>query len=130
MVIVMIPKPGRDHHKVKGWRPIVLANTVGKLGEKLIGGDLQDIEELWHARAFAGRKGRGAMDLVMLMDQLRGQHPGRDVHVRDIHSAFNSIDSRIMCSLIPDQDLKRWIKDFLASRTFRSRPTGSSGKQG
>ena len=40
MTIVMIPKPGKDHSKVKGWRPIVLANTVGKLGEKLIAGDL------------------------------------------------------------------------------------------
>ena len=46
MIMVMIPKLGRDHKKVKGWRPIVLANTVGKLGEKLIAEDLQDIEEL------------------------------------------------------------------------------------
>ena len=57
MIIVMIPKPGRDHAKVKGWRPIVLANTVGKLGEKPIAEDLPDIEDLWHRRAFAGRKG-------------------------------------------------------------------------
>ena len=42
-----IPKPGKDHSKVKGWRPIVLANTVGKLGEKLIAGDLREIEDVW-----------------------------------------------------------------------------------
>ena len=33
MTMVMISKPGRDHSKIKGWRPIVLANTVGKLGK-------------------------------------------------------------------------------------------------
>lgn len=90
MTMVMIPKPGRDHSKVKGHRPIVLANTVGKLGEKLIAADLQDMEELWHDR---GRKGRGAMDSVMLMQHMRGGPGGKDVYGRDIHSAFNSINS-------------------------------------
>lgn len=33
MQVVMIPKPGKDTGKVKGWRPILLVNTVGKLGE-------------------------------------------------------------------------------------------------
>lgn len=31
MKMVMVPKPGKDHTVVKGWRPIVLANTIGKL---------------------------------------------------------------------------------------------------
>ena len=105
IVMVIIPKPGRDHQKVKGWRPIVLANTVGKLGEKLIAEDLQDIEDLWHRRSFAGREGRGAMESVMLMDQLRKKYLGKDVHGRDIHSTFNSIHSKIMCRLIADEGL-------------------------
>jgi len=28
-VMVMIPKPSKDHTKVKGWGPIVLAYTIG-----------------------------------------------------------------------------------------------------
>lgn len=36
----MIAKPGKDHTAVKGWRPIVLANTVGKWCEKIIAQDL------------------------------------------------------------------------------------------
>ena len=68
MTVVMIPKPGRDHGKVEGWRAIVLANTVEKLGEKLIAEDLQEIEGLWHERAFAGR---GVGGSVMLLDLLR-----------------------------------------------------------
>jgi len=42
MEMVMIPKTGKDHSKVKGWRPIVLANAVGKLAEKIIAGELQN----------------------------------------------------------------------------------------
>ena len=74
MMMAMISKPGRDHSKVKGWRPIVLANTVGKLGEKLIGEDLQEIKEVWHERCFGGRKGRGPMDSVMLLAR---EKPGK-----------------------------------------------------
>ena len=40
MIMVMIPKLAKDHRKVKGWRPIVLANTVGKWCEKIVGQDL------------------------------------------------------------------------------------------
>jgi len=55
MIMLMIPKPGKDHTQVKGWCSIVLANTVGKLAEKIIAQELQAREELWHERAFAGR---------------------------------------------------------------------------
>ena len=36
MTMVMISKLGKIPREVKGWQPIVLVNTVGKLGEKLI----------------------------------------------------------------------------------------------
>ena len=97
MTMVMIPKPGKDHTEVKGWRPIVLS----KLGEKLKAEDLQAIEELCHDRSFAGREGRGASDSVMSMDKLR-KETGGDDHGRDIPSAFNSIDRGIMCELLAD----------------------------
>jgi len=56
MQMIMIPKPGKDISKVKGWRPIILANTVGKLTEKLVAEELQNHETLWHPLSFAGRK--------------------------------------------------------------------------
>ena len=97
-----------------------MANTVRKLGESLIAEHLQDIGDIWRGRAFGGRKGRGAMDSVMIMDQLRRKHPGKHVHGRDIHSAFNSIDTTItVCSLIKARDLGFWVKDFLALRSFQ-----------
>jgi len=84
--MVMLPKPGKDHTRVEDWRPVVLANTVRKLVEKL-----QEREELWHERAFAGREGRGAIDSVMLMNMLMEQHPAEEVIGRDAQSAFNTL---------------------------------------
>jgi len=40
--VVMIPKPGKDHYKTKGWRPINLINCIGKLGEKVVADRLQE----------------------------------------------------------------------------------------
>ena len=78
---VMIPKTSKDHTRVNGWRPIVLANTVGKLVEKMVAQELQTREELWHARALAGRKGREAVDSVMLMAMLMEKYPDGEVIV-------------------------------------------------
>jgi len=93
MKMVMIPKLGKDHTAVKGWRPIVLANTIGKLAEKVVAIELQRHEELWHerSRAFAGRKGRGAMDSVMLMAHIAEKHPEGVIIGRDAQSAFNTV---------------------------------------
>ena len=38
--VVMIPKPGKDHTQLKGWRPINLINCVCKLGEKVVADEL------------------------------------------------------------------------------------------
>ena len=61
------------------------------------------------------------MDSVMLMDHIRWKATGSDVYERNIHPAFNSIDTKIMCDLISHEDLRRWIKNFLAPRTFQIR---------
>jgi len=116
--MIMIPKPGWDHSKVKGWRPIVLSNTVGKLADKLVAEDLGQKRELFYERAFAGRKGRGAIDSVMLMDKLR-KRTGGHVYRRDIKSAFNSLDRDKMYEILRNhEDLREWVDHFLPPRTF------------
>ena len=91
LTMVTIPKPGKDHTKVKGRHPIVLANTMGKWCDKIVSQDLGGKEELRHPLSFAGRKGEGAMDSVMLMDQRR-KETGGTVYGKDIKSAFNLVE--------------------------------------
>lgn len=47
LTMVIIPKPGKDHTKVQGLRPIALANTMGKWCQKIVSQDLGEKEELW-----------------------------------------------------------------------------------
>ena len=121
MVMVMIPKPGKDHSKVKGWRPIVLLNVVGKLADKVIAQELGKRRELFHERAFAGRKGRGAIDSVMLMDEIR-REVGGEVYGRDIKSAFNSLDREKMREVLAGhEDISEYVDHFLRPRNFEVR---------
>ena len=124
MTMVMILKPGKDHSKVKGWRPIVLLNTVSKLADKVIAQLLGKRKELFHKRAFAGRKGRGAIDSVMLMDELR-RETGGEVYGRDIKSAFNALDRKVMKEvLVKHKDLQECIDHFLRPREFEVKVDG------
>jgi len=116
-----IPKPGKDHTAVKGWRPIVLANTVGKLAEKLVALELQKHEGLWHERAFAGRKGRGAIDSVILMAYIAEQQPAEVIVGRDAQSTFNTVQRTHVKKILKDHGWLReleWIDDWLSPRQF------------
>jgi len=119
MKMVMLPKPGKDHTRVKGWKPIVLANTVGKLAEKIVAQRLQEREELWHERAFAGRKGRGAIDSVMLMAMLMEENKAGEIIGRDAQSAFNTLRRDHTKTILEKEGwLGEWIDDWLAPREF------------
>src|SRR5258706_9040477 len=61
--VVMIPKPGKNHIQLKGWRPINLINCVCKLGEKVVADELQD-EGLFHRHQYGSVKGRSALEPV------------------------------------------------------------------
>lgn len=70
------PETRKGHGEDEGVEPIVLLNTVGKLADKVLAEKMAGFRELWHERAFAGRKGRRAIDSVMLMDELRRKTGG------------------------------------------------------
>jgi len=102
----------------------VLANTVGKLTEKLVALELQKHCELWHERAFAGRRGRGAIDSVMLMAMIAEKHPEGDVIGRDAQSAFNTVRREHVWQ--DHEGLKNWIYDWLALRRFEVTVDGNT----
>lgn len=117
--IVMIPKPGKDLSSVKGWRPITLANTIGKLAEKLVAVKVGEMKELWHEMAFAGRKSRGAVDSVMLAREIQKKHDDMKLVGRDIKSAFNGISKDICIKIFEGHgQLQTWIAEFLNPRNI------------
>jgi len=72
-----------------------LLNTIGMLVDKVEKETLMSHKHLSHKRAFAGRKGRAAIDSVMLMDEIRSRAGGQ-VNGMDIKSAFNGLDRDVM----------------------------------
>ena len=131
MKMVVIPKPGKDHTRVKGWRPIVLANTIGKLAGKMEAQGLQERHELWHERAFAGRKGRGAIDSVMLMAMMMEKHKQEEIIGRDAQLAFNTPRRDHTARILEGHGwLREWVVDWLQPRTFAmevdGRPLGTT----
>ena len=62
--VVIIPKPRKDHEKMKGWRPINLINCIGKLKEKVVAEVLQGCG-LLHKHQFGSVKGRSAMEAAL-----------------------------------------------------------------
>ena len=118
MVMVMSLKPRRDRSKVKGWRPMVLLNVIGKLTDKVVAERMMKKEELFHARAFAGWMGRGAIDSVKLIDEIR-KKAGGDVYGRDIKPAFNSLDGDVMRKVLREHEgLRDRVDYFMRPRTF------------
>jgi len=92
--MVMIPKPGKDHGSVKGWRPIVLAQTAGKLADKVIADTLQQAD-IFHNLQYGSRKQRPAMDAPMLSisQAPRATKSGLQAAMlgKDVVSAFNHL---------------------------------------
>ncbi|KAI5781347.1 reverse transcriptase (RNA-dependent DNA polymerase)-domain-containing protein [Peziza echinospora] len=62
--LVIIPKPGKNHEEVNGYRPISLANMVDKWLEKLVAKDLQRSDLLVHSSVIGGLQGRAAIDEI------------------------------------------------------------------
>ena len=70
---------GHDHKarqgqiEGEGVATIVLASTIGNLGEKIIAERLHKETYLWHVHSVTGRKRRGTIASVILMDKLRNE---------------------------------------------------------
>ena len=61
--MVFILKPNKDHKIAKGWRPKNLVNCIGKLAEKVVTEELQELS-LFHKGQYRGIKGRSALEAM------------------------------------------------------------------
>ena len=126
MEMIMIPKPGKDHRLVKGWRPIVLAQTVGKLSDKLVADDLQNIHALFHDGQYGSRRNRSGIDVLMLTmsTAMMAIKSGMRATLlgKDIVAAFNHLRREGTLETLRNGGVKpnilSYIDKFLQPRTF------------
>ena len=121
----MIPKPNKDHKLAKGWRPIVLANTCGKLVEKCVARWLQRLTPLFDPLKYGSSVGSSAIYALMHMVSKIETAMAKGYHVtllrKDIVSACNQVNREQVCQLIQAEgkrELEEFVRDFLASRHF------------
>ena len=75
--------------------------------------------ELWHETAFAGAKGRGAMDSVMLAKNMLEENDDLRMVGRDIRSAFNGLRRDITAKILAKhRPLQQWVEEFWRPRTI------------
>ena len=123
MKVVMILKPGNGHRQAKGWRPINLINCLGKVGEKVVAGRLQEAG-LLHPLQFGSIKGRSAMDAVVRVvteaqkTLVRGGSAG--AVMEDVKGAFNIVRRRRLLEQFGSTDRGSkwvtWVKNFMDKR--------------
>ena len=123
--MIMIPKPGKDQSAVNGWRPIVLAQTVGKLADKVVASRLQKLDTFHHLQ-YGSRTGRSAADSLVLTTSIarRAIANGERATLlgKDIVSAFNHLRKEGVLTSLRETGLEdnflRYITRFLGGRTF------------
>lgn len=115
MSCVMIPKPNNDHNLVKGWRPIVLSNCIGKLAEKVVADRLQRHTPLFHPLQYGSRKHRSAIDSMMVTLS----------KVEDAHTAGN----HATLSAVVPRHIADFVFSFLSPRKSRRWGRRRSGMQ-
>jgi len=124
--MVMIPKPNKDHPKVRGCRPIALSNTVGKLGEKVTACRFQRATNLFHELHYGSRKGRSVTDAMMLTLSKAQREMGRGNQVimlaKDMVSTFSNLRRAQLIVILAEgatATAARFCGDFSSSRIIQ-----------
>ena len=109
----MIPKPGKDHEKTKGWRPINLINCIGKLGEKVVVEVLQGCG-LLHRHQFELMKDRSATEAALRTGTRAQRYLAKEVAVGwgcwDVKGGFQNVrEEDVIRELEKLEEGRNWI---------------------
>lgn len=126
-IMVIIPKPNKPRKQVKGWRSIVLINTVGKLSEKLVANTLQKETELFHKVQCGSRKCRSATSAMILNISQTQRNLSDNAQVtllgKDIVSVFNNVRIKGLIQTLKygkvDTRIQEFYQRFLKPREFK-----------
>jgi len=113
--MVMIPKKNKDPHHPSCWRPIVLDNTTGKLQDKVVADILQSHDALFHNLQFGSRKGRSALDCLLIQSQKQiamVQEGKATLLQKHIVTSFNSLQAALILLTLQKNQVPRPVIEF------------------
>jgi|UniRef100_A0A2P2HYR2 ribonuclease HI len=131
-IVCPIPKPGKDHTHVTGYRPITMLPCLGKLLERVFLRRLNfhlEKHKLLHPTQMGFRGGKSTIDaLHIITNEIRHALEGRQfciVVYLDIQGAYDGVWHEGLVFKMKqmgfsDQILK-WVRNYLWGRTMRVR---------
>ena len=135
--VVMIPKPGKDHREARVWRPINFFNCVGKLAEKVVANDLQQIAGLFHKYQFGCRRGRSTIEAlfraVVRSQRCLAKGGGVVWVMEDVQGGFQNVQWEVVRDRIKGTAAEGWLgwlKTFFRKREFTIEWDGKKRGQG
>ena len=127
MMVVLIPKPGRDLRQTRNWRPLNLINCIGKLGEQVVADRIQEEgSSILHHQQYGSVRGRSAVDVlyksvVKARQSLKG---GGSVGWAfwDVKGGFQNVRSAEVLARMerctPLRCWLPWLERFMSQREF------------
>jgi hypothetical protein len=126
--LAILPKPGKDHTKLKGYRVITMSNVWIKMCEKVAAGRLvMDLEErdCFTPEVGGGRPRKSTTSnieaTVHRAQQAMQRHQHTAIGLFDLEDAYNKVDVGILARKMSDMTISdmliRWVMATLKART-------------
>jgi hypothetical protein len=120
---VVIPKPNKDKHEVRAYRPIALLNTMGKVVEKIVQRRLAYLtEDSLPPNQYGARHGFSAPDAVTkLVQDITSTRQFTSSMMIDIQGAFDNVHKDTLLDILKKLKLPstaiRWVYHFMSERS-------------
>jgi hypothetical protein len=129
---VVIPKPKKDCHTVKAYRPIALLETLGKIIEKLVATRISKLAEehkLFPDLQMGGRPKKSTItaletltETVHKVWQSGGKYVATAVSL-DMSGAFDNVSHPRLIHILRQKKIPSWIIEFVKSFLARRQST-------
>ena len=133
--LLPLPKPGKDHTKLNGYRIITMQNTVGKILEKVVASRLTqhlERERLLPDGLGSYRPGRDTCvnTATLAQDVFEGFQEKKETIIAaiDLEDAYNRVSYDTLMDTLLELDLDPWLLRWIAEALLKRKVALRSGK--
>ncbi|XP_012946457.1 uncharacterized protein LOC106014013 [Aplysia californica] len=129
-----LPKQGKDHSNIKGYRIITMQNTYGKILEKIVAKRLANYLERKKLLPDGLGSYRPGTDTctntaVLAVDVVEGFQTKEETAMAaiDLEDAYNRVDYGKLMDLLMEMDVDPWLIQWISEALFERKVVLRSG---
>lgn len=133
--LMPLPKPGKDHSNIKGYRIITMQNTYGKILEKIVAKRLANYlerEKLLPDGLGSYRPGKDTCTntAVLAFDVFEGFQRKEETVMAaiDLEDAYNRVDYGKLMDLLMEMNVDPWLVQWISEALFERKVALRSGR--